>query len=118
MVLIPNSRVINKPKTDYKQINKKADKANSPVCSLLILLSTEKRLSRHFYPVIEEAAYTEEQYACGADCKGELGVAVALERRQRIFRVLDVHRLDDKQIVVKADYRIYQSYEHHEVSKR
>ena len=50
-------------------------------------------------PVVETGNNTEEDDARGTQGKGQLGVVVALERGQRRGSLLDVHGLDDEQVV-------------------
>ena len=53
------------------------------------------------YCFIDAAEDTKEQYACYADEKCQTCVAVALECRQRIVALLNVHSLDNEQVVVE-----------------
>ena len=69
------------------------------------------------YPLIYTTAHTKQQYTCCADGKSQTGVAIALECRQWMFSTLDVHGLDNQQIVVKTDDRIDQSNEYHDMGK-
>ena len=62
--------------------------------------------------VVEHTAETEYQHTEGAEEEGYASVNVALERRYRAFVGLDVHGLDDEQIVVERDDGIGQSNEH------
>lgn len=52
-------------------------------------------------PVVDARADAEEGNACGTDGQSELGVSIALEGRQRSVSLLDVHGLDDEQVVVE-----------------
>lgn len=51
--------------------------------------------------LVDAACYTKEEDACCADSKSELCVAVALECWECILALVDVHSLDDKQVVVE-----------------
>ena len=53
-------------------------------------------------PVVDARTDAEEGNACGAESQSHTGVDIGLERRQRIVRGLDIHSLDDEQIVVQA----------------
>ena len=66
-------------------------------------------------PVIEAADDTEGDDAEGADGKGQFGVAIAAEGGQRVIRILDVHRLNNEEVVVQAHYRIDQRDEYNKV---
>ena len=52
-------------------------------------------------PVVDARKDTEGGDAEGAEGEGQLGVGVALERGQRLGSLLDVHGLDDEQVVVE-----------------
>ena len=66
--------------------------------------------------VVDARADAEEGNACGAESQSHTGVDIGLERGQRIVRGLDIHSLDDEQIVVQAHDGVDQGYEYHEVS--
>ena len=95
-----------------------AGKAHAPCLPLKNLYLIYITSGGKLYPVVEETANPEKENARSTDGKGELGVGVALESRQGRIGVLDVHSLDDEQIIVKAHYGIYQGDEHYKVSKR
>ena len=52
-------------------------------------------------PVVDARKDTEGGNAEGTQGEGQLGVGVALERGQRRGGLLDVHGLDDEQVVVE-----------------
>ena len=66
---------------------------------LFLTVVLEYRSSKQI--VVDARADAEEHDACGADGEGNTGVDIGLERRQRRVTRLDVHGLDNEQIVVK-----------------
>ena len=65
--------------------------------------------------VVDARADAEEHDACGAKGEGNTGVDVGLERRQGRVARLDVHGLNDEQVVVQAHDGVDQSYKDYEV---
>ena len=58
------------------------------------------------YPIEHHVAYAKQHYTSCAYSQCQLGIGVALERGQRIFTFLDVHRLHNQEVVVQGDDRI------------
>ena len=52
-------------------------------------------------PVVDAGDDAEEDDACRAKGHSHLGAVVTTERRQRAVGLLDVHGLDDEQVVVE-----------------
>lgn len=61
---------------------------------------------------VEPADDADEDYAHDAEGKAHTGVAVALESGYRLLVGLDIHGLDDEQIVVEGDDGVDQRDEH------
>lgn len=72
-------------------------------------------IQRCVYPVVEATDDAEGDDAEGTDGEGQFCVAIALESRQWIRLILDIHRLDDKKVVVKTHHRIDQCDENDEI---
>ena len=51
--------------------------------------------------IVYARADAEEDDACGADSQGQTGAATGRERRQGAVGLLDVHGLDNEQIVLE-----------------
>lgn len=66
-------------------------------------------------PVIDTTDHTEGNNADGTDKQCQTGVRVALNGRQRILAVFDVHGLDNEKVVVKTDHCIDQCDEDDEI---
>lgn len=60
-----------------------------------------KALLSQCYPFVDERTYAKQQYTSSTYSQGKLGTSSTLECRQRIIVGLDVHGLNNKQIVVK-----------------
>ena len=58
------------------------------------------------YPVEHHVAHTKQHYTGCAYSQCQFGIGVALERGQRIFTFLDVHRLHNQEVVIQGDDRI------------
>ena len=100
------------------RLKKVVDRRRRAIFSLHLLTTVTMVLIRcRCNPLVEAAADTEEHDAYGAKGYGHLAAAIALECGQRIVVGLDVHCLDDEQVVVEADYRIDKGDEHHEISE-
>ena len=52
-------------------------------------------------PLVDARADAEEGDACRADGEGKAGVAIRLEGGQRSLCLIDIHSLDDEQVVVE-----------------
>ena len=52
-------------------------------------------------PVVNAGKDTEEGDACGAECESQLSIDIALKRRQRRGGLLNIHGLDNEQVVVE-----------------
>ena len=58
------------------------------------------------YPVEHHVAHAKQHYTCRAYSQCQLGISVALERGQRIFTFLNVHRLHNQEVVIQGNDRI------------
>ena len=110
----------------YLEINKTSHISHGDVagfvCMLYLPCSTHScnqrngKRSRLYHgrinPVVHIAAHTEDNDAEGANGQRQLGVDMTAEGGQWVVVMLDVHGLDNEQIVVKADNGVDQSDEH------
>ena len=104
----------------YRQIQKeikKTSRRQGKVVSAMVLWGHSYLLHGRTGEevVVDAGAEAEEGDACGADGEGNTGVAIGLERRQGRVARLDVHGLDDEQIVVQTHDGVDQGYEDYEV---
>ena len=65
-----------------------------------------ERYRSRMYPIEYHVAHAKQHYTGCAYSQCQLGIGVALERGQRIFTFLDVHRFHNQEVVIQGDDRI------------